>query len=123
MTETHDETNEPKTDLGLERTQMAAVRTDLALMRTGFAIASFGAGVTQLVGRDSWPSWHVDLLTIVFVLTGMTLVQVGIARTRIVRKELGSRVKQDPFSAIVMKIAPWMLQIALLAFIALILVH
>ena len=50
-------------NLALQRTQMASVRTDFALMRTGFSIASFGAGVTELLGRNTWADWTTDLLT------------------------------------------------------------
>ena len=40
-------------DLALKRTRLASVRTEFALMRTGFSVASFGAGVTQLIGRNT----------------------------------------------------------------------
>jgi len=39
-------------ELALERTRLASVRTEFALMRTGFSIASFGAGITELIGRS-----------------------------------------------------------------------
>ena len=64
-------------DLALQRTRMAGVRTDFALMRTGFTVASFGAGITELIGRNTWPDWAADLLTVLFVL-GWFLIRIRI---------------------------------------------
>lgn len=37
--------------LARQRTDMAVERTDFALIRTGFTAFSFGAGLTQIIGR------------------------------------------------------------------------
>jgi uncharacterized membrane protein YidH (DUF202 family) len=66
-------TNSP----ALQRTRMASARTDYALMRTGFAIAGFGAVVTELISRNTWPEWTSDLLTLMFVLVGMLIIHSG----------------------------------------------
>ena len=52
MTETENTKKLNSPDLALERTRLASVRTEFALMRTGFSVASFGAGITQLIGRN-----------------------------------------------------------------------
>ncbi len=110
-------------DLALERTRMAGVRTDFALMRTGFTIASFGAGVTELVGRNTWPDWAADLLTALFVLVGMSFVQSGLISSRTSSKVLGVDVHSDWFTKRAVKYVPWLLQISLLALLLLILLH
>ena len=69
-------------ELALERTRLASVRTEFALMRTGFSIASFGGGITELIGRGNWPDWSTDMLISVFLLVGMIFVQIGIIRFR-----------------------------------------
>jgi hypothetical protein len=102
---------------------MASVRTDFALMRTGFTIASFGAGVTELIGRSTWPDWTTDLLTSSFVLVGMIFVQSGLSRSRTGSKALGIEVHADPFTKRAVKIVPWLLQLTLLALLLAILIH
>jgi uncharacterized membrane protein YidH (DUF202 family) len=110
-------------ELNLESTRLASVRTDFALMRTGFTIASFGAGVTELIGRNTWPDWTTDLLTSAFVLVGMAFVQSGLISSRSSSKALGIEVHADPFTKRAVKIAPWLLQITLLVLLLMILFH
>jgi uncharacterized membrane protein YidH (DUF202 family) len=109
--------------LALQRTRMASIRTDFALMRTGFTIAAFGAGVTELIGRDTWPDWTADLLTLMFVLVGMLIIHSGLIRSRNSSKELGFEVHQDPFTKWSAEFLPWLLQITLLALLVLMLLH
>ena len=113
----------PDQHLALQRTVMASVRTDFALMRTGFTIASFGAGVTELVGRNTWPDWNTDLLTSAFVLVGMAFVQAGLNRSRSDSKAPGVDADSDPLPNWAMKIVPWLLQLALLALLTMILIN
>lgn len=110
-------------NLALQRTRMASVRTDFALMRTGFTIASFGAGVTELIGRNTWPDWHTDLLTSAFVLVGMAFVQSGLNLSRSDSKALGVDVHADSFTNWTKKVVPWLLQITLLALLTMILIN
>ena len=110
-------------NLALQRTMMASVRTDFALMRTGFTIASFGAGVTELVGRNSWPDWNTDLLASAFILIGMAFVQAGLNRSRSDSRAPGVDAHADPFTNWAMKFVPWLLQIALLALLTMILIN
>lgn len=102
-------------ELALERTRLACVRTEVALMRTGFSIASFGAGITELIGRSKWPDWSTDLLISVFVMVGMTFVQIGIHRFRHSTTALAMDIGINGNSLVILRIAPWMLQAALLA--------
>ncbi len=110
-------------DLNLERTRLARVRTEFALMRTGFTIASFGAGVTELIGRNTWPDWTTDLLTSAFVLVGMAFVQSGLISSRSSSTALGIEVQADPYTKRVVKIVPWLLQITLLTLLLMVLFH
>ena len=110
-------------DLSLERTRLARVRTDFALMRTGFTIASFGAGVTELIGRNTWPEWTTNLLTSAFVLAGMAIVQFGLISSRSSSTALGIEVHAGSYTKWTMKILPRVLQIALLMLLLMILIH
>ena len=123
MTETGKSGTGTADNLNLESTRLAIVRTEFALMRTGFTIASFGAGVTELIGRNTWPDWTTDLLTSAFVLVGMAFVQSGLISARGSSKALGIAVHADPYTKRAVKIVPWLLQIALFALLLLILIH
>jgi hypothetical protein len=84
-------------DFALKSLQMAAERTDLALIRTGFTTATFGAGMTHLIGRGIWPDRMVDILTIIFVIAGALGVQAPVD-DRILRftGSAGSNHYHDP---------------------------
>lgn len=59
--------------------QLAEERTALALVRTGFSAAAFGAGMTQLVGRGTWPDGGVYLLQAALaMIVFMTLLHSGL---------------------------------------------
>ena len=116
-------TDHTQPDLGLERTRMALMRTDYTLMRTGFTIASFGVGVTHLIGRQIWPDIAVDLLTVLFLVTGMILVQCGITGSRKSYKELNFEGDVDGLTRFMINISPWMLQGGLLALLVLTLAY
>jgi len=109
--------------LALQRTRMASVRTSFALMRTGFTIASFGAGVTELIGRNIWPDWTADLLTLMFVLVGMLTIHSGLVRYRNDAKVLGVEIHDNPFTKWSSEFLPWLLQLTLFALLLLILLH
>jgi uncharacterized membrane protein YidH (DUF202 family) len=110
----------PSGELALERTRLASVRTEFSLMRTGFSIASFGGGITELIGRGKWPDWSTDMLISIFILVGITFVQVGISRFRNSADLLAMDEGVNVTSLRWLKIAPWFLQAALLAVLALI---
>ena len=110
----------PSGELALERTRLASVRTEFALMRTGFSIASFGGGITELIGRGKWPDWSTDMLISVFLLVGMIFVQIGIIRFRNSAHLLAMDKGVNAASLRWLKIAPWFLQAALLAVLVLI---
>ena len=123
MTDTR--TTDIKTAEGthLDSTEMASIRTNLAGIRTGFTVASFGAGVTELIGRNTWPDWTTNLLTATFVLVGMAMVQSGLILSRKHSKALRSETTLDPFSKLTVTAVPWLLQLALLALLLLALLH
>ncbi len=123
MTDTRTTDIKTSEDMHLDRTTMAGIRTNLAGIRTGFTIASFGAGVTELIGRNIWPDWSTNLLTATFVLVGMAMVQSGLFLSRLHRKALRSETKFDPISKLIVTAAPWLLQLALLALLLLALLH
>jgi uncharacterized membrane protein YidH (DUF202 family) len=114
---------ETESDLARMRTELAADRTDLALIRTGFTASSFGAGLTQIIGRGVWPNLAVNLLTIFFILAGAISVQVGLVR-------LQKRLKASPGPADVhrvsrrlMVIGVSMVQLAMLTIVILVVIH
>jgi uncharacterized membrane protein YidH (DUF202 family) len=110
-------------ELAQKRTDMAAERTDMALIRTGFTGSSFGAGLTQIIGRGVWPSQAVDLVTILFILAGALSVQIGLVRLlKRIRAakgtpELGRHVGR------LLVLGVSLLQVALLAIMVMVIVH
>ena len=110
-------------ELAGRRTDMAAERTDMALIRTGFTGSSFGAGLTQVIGRGVWPSLAVDLVTILFILAGALSVQIGLIR--LLRRlrvsedtpELGRNVRH------LLVLGVLLLQAALIAIMVMVIVH
>jgi len=107
----------------MERTRLASIRTEFAIMRTGFTIASFGVGITHLIGRNVWPDWMADLLSAVFILIGMILVTHGWihSRRRVERLEVADG--GDFYTSLTLHVVPWLLQLALVALLVLVLVH
>lgn len=115
--------NDPALELSRKRTELAADRTDLALIRTGFTASSFGAGLTQIIGRGVWPGFAVDLMTIFFILSGVVSVQVGLIR---LRKRLRHAKGGDDIDRNVMRlmlIGMSLLQLAMLALVVMVAVH
>ena len=102
---------------------MAAERTDLALIRTGFTAATFGAGMTHVIGRGIWPDRVVDILTIISVIAGALSVQAGLLRLQ--RRMKNPRGPEDPdrLTRRLLMIGPYVLQAALAAIIIMTLVH
>jgi hypothetical protein len=92
-------------------------------MRTGFTVASFGAGITELIGRNTWPDWAADLMTVLFVLVGMSFVQAGLTHSRTSSKVLGIDVDANWYMTLAVKYVPWLLQISLLVLLLLILLY
>ncbi len=123
MTDTRATVIKTSEDTHLNTTEMASIRTNLAGIRTGFTIASFGAGVTELIGRNTWPDWSTNLLTATFVLVGMAMVQSGLSFSRLHAKAIRSETTLDPLSKLIATVAPWLLQLALLALLLLALLH
>ena len=121
MTETRTTVIESFEDPNLVTTGMASIRTDFAAIRNGFTIASFGAGLTEFIGRNTWPDWTTDLLTAAFILVGMTMVQSGLIRSRTLSKTLRIEVNSNPLTKLTMSAAPWLLQLALLTLMLLVL--
>lgn len=110
-------------ELARQRTDMAAERTDFALIRTGFTASSFGAGLTQILGRGVWPSQAVDLLTILFILAGAMSVQIGLIRLlKRLRTEKGSlETGQAVRRMLVVGVS--LLQVALFAIVVMVIIH
>lgn len=109
--------------LARKRTLMAAERTDMALIRTGFTTSSFGAGLTQIVGRGVWPDFAVSLLTIVFILAGFFSVQIGLKR---LRQQLQNPEGMEDFDLRLRRLlilGVWLLQAAMLAVIVMVVIH
>ena len=103
--------------------QLAEERTALALVRTGFSAAAFGAGMTQLVGRGTWPDGGVDMLTIVFVLAGAVSVQVGLNRLqRQMKKTASAQISERP-GQLMLIVGVYLLQAALAMIIFMTLLH
>lgn len=102
---------------------MASERTDFSLIRTGFTAASFGAGLTQIIGRGVWPAVAVDVLTIVFVMAGALSAQIGLIRLqrRLPGFKKGSAAEHFMQRLLIFGLFP--LQVALLAIIIMVLVH
>ena len=123
MTDTRTTVIETSENPNLVNTRMASIRTDFAVIRTGFTIASFGAGITEFIGRNNWPDWTTNLLTAAFILVGMAMVQSGLIRSRTHSKALRIEVNSDPFTKLTVNAAPWLLQLALLALLLMILFH
>ncbi len=107
----------------LESTHLALVRTQFALMRTGFTIASFGAGVSEVVGRDNWPDWATNSVTSLFVISGMVLVQAALVTSSQSARELGVEDRARPFMRFAIKTVPWLMQAGLLALLVFVLMH
>jgi len=110
-------------ELAKRRTELAEDRTDLSLIRSGFTASSFGAGLTQIIGRGVWPSHIVDLLTISFILAGAISVQVGLVR-------LLNRLKASSDLKHANRTHKWLLvigislvQLAMLAIVVMVAVH
>ncbi|MFC1720276.1 DUF202 domain-containing protein [Pseudomonadota bacterium] len=118
-----DSNREISLELSRKRTELAADRTDLSLIRTGFTASSFGAGLTQVVGRGVWSSFAVDLLTIVFILSGAVSVQIGLVRLRKRLRHATGREDIDRTVTRLLLIGMSLLQLAMLAIVIMIAVH
>jgi len=123
MDTSNNESDNIRTRLARERTRLAHVRTDFALSRTGVTIATFGSGVTELVGRNEWPGWMTDLLMVGFILAGMTMIQVSIIRSGKHIESMGITAEQSRISFYSSKVVPWLLQLLLILFMILLLLH
>jgi uncharacterized membrane protein YidH (DUF202 family) len=115
--------DETQFELARIRTELAAERTDLSLIRTGFTASSFGAGLTQIIGRGVWPSHAVDLLTIVFILTGAVSVQIGLYRLQNRLKPSPGRRDVNHKSRQMLIIGVSMVQLAMLAIVVMVISH
>ena len=111
------------TELAVIRTELAAERTDFSLIRTGFTAASFGAGLTQIIGRGVWPTVAVDILTIVFVLAGALSAQIGLMRLQKRLPTPKQGVSAARFMQRILIFGLFVLQIALMAIVVMVLVH
>lgn len=110
-------------DLARKRTDLAAERTDFALIRTGFTASSFGAGLTQIIGRGVWPALAVNLLTIMFIIAGAVSVQIGLLRLR-KRLQISQEVHdidQNVRHFLVLGVS--LLQLALIAIVVMVIIH
>lgn len=123
MTEAPEKDDSSAIVLAMERTRLASIRTEFAIMRTGFTIASFGVGITELVGRNVWPDWVADLLTAVFILIGMILVGHGWIHSRRRVEKLEVAADKGFYTGLTMHVVPWLLQVALVALLVLVLLH
>ncbi len=111
------------TKLAIVRTTLASERTDFSLIRTGFTAASFGAGLTQIIGRGVWPAMAVDILTIVFVLAGALSAQIGLIRLQRRLPSLKNEFSAERFMQRILIFGLFILQVALCAIIIMVLVH
>lgn len=109
--------------LASKRTDMASERTDLALIRTGFTAASFGAGLTQIIGRGVWPTLAVDLLTILFILAGAMSIQIGLTRLLKLLKHAPGLGDIDRQRRRLLVLGISLLQAALFAIIVMVAIH
>ncbi len=110
-------------ELARKRTHMASERTDLALIRTGFTTASFGAGLTQLIGRGVWPGFAVDLMIILFIVAGFVSVQIGLSRLRLILKSPEGIEDFDLRLRRLLVFGVYLLQVALVAMILMVVIH
>lgn len=110
-------------DMAAMRTVMASERTDLALIRTGFTAASFGAGLTQIIGRGVWPALAVDLLTILFILAGAMSIQIGLVRLLKLLKQSPGLGDIDRQRRRLLVSGVFLLQAALFAIIVMVVIH
>jgi uncharacterized membrane protein YidH (DUF202 family) len=117
------ESEESSLELARMRTDLAAERTDFSLIRTGFTAASFGAGLTQIIGRGVWPPLAVNLLTLLFIVAGATSVQIGLMRLRKRLKEARELRDIDDNVKHFLVLGVWMLQAALLAVVVMVVIH
>ena len=97
--------------------RLAHARTDLALIRTGLTIATFGAGVTELIGSEKWPGFLVNLVTVGFVIVGMMLIQAGVLRSsdHFISEE--KKDTRDVLSKFLTLAGPGILQVLLIIFL------
>jgi len=109
--------------LAEERTHLAAERTDFALIRTGFSTASFGAGLTQIIGRGIWPQIAVDLLTLVFILAGVFSIQIGLVRLQRRFKLSEPRDAHEKLTRALLVPGLFLLQFALIMIVIMVLMH
>jgi len=110
-------------ELARRRTELAADRTDLSLIRTGFTASSFGAGLTQVMGRGVWPNLVVDLLTIVFILAGAISVQIGLVRLQKRLKPYPGSVDVHRITRRLMVTGVSMVQLAMLTIVVMVVLH
>lgn len=109
--------------LARQRTDMAAERTDFALIRTGFTASSFGAGLTQIIGRGVWPSQAVDLLTILFILAGAMSVQIGLIRLLRRLRAMEDSLEAGQTVRRMLVVGVSLLQLALFAIVVMVIIH
>ena len=69
--------SEFRTEWARERTLLATERTFMAWLRTGLAITAGGAIVVRLLSGVE-PGWLVDVLAIVLVLVGLSIVLLSV---------------------------------------------
>jgi len=109
--------------LARKRTDMASERTDLSLIRSGFTVASFGAGLTQIIGRGRWSNLAVDLLTILFMLVGAIWIQIGLYRLHKVLKETEDLTGRERTIQRLLIFGVTVLQLAIAVIVVLIAIH
>jgi len=123
MTDTRTAVIKTSEDSNLDSYRLASIRTDFAVIRTGFTIASFGAGITEFIGRNTWPDWTTNVLAAAFIVVGMTMVQSGLNRSQRSSKALFGETNSDPFTKLTVMAAPRLMQLALLALLLMVLFY
>ena len=109
-----------RTHLAAERTHLAAERTYFSVLRTGLAVAGAGTVIVSILG-EHWPEWLNLLLSGVFIVVGYTMIIVMLNRYQQIVNKL--RIEHDlnvmsPRWAILLAMV---LQVALAAVMALVL--
>jgi putative membrane protein len=109
----------PEEDAG-RRTDLAVERTQLAWWRTGLTALAVAIGVGRLVPElsDSETTWPYVVAGILFALYGIAMFMQGTARGRTVSNSVGQDTRQPARVEFLLAIAGPLLAVLVIALIA-----
>jgi len=85
-----------RTDWAFERTKLANQRTLVAWLRTGLAVVGFGSVIPRLLDNVE-PAWLVNLIAVIFVVSGTMVLFFSMRSYREMTSKLESELAGMPW--------------------------